>query len=66
MLSGMKTLERKDAEGQPQDHESFQPQFREVGDEAWQSSGYDHATDAYQVEVNGGSSTITMDTSNAQ
>ena len=41
-------------------------QFRGVGDKAWQSSGYEHATDAYQVEVNGGSSTVTMDTSNAQ
>jgi hypothetical protein len=41
-------------------------QFRGVGDEAWQSSGYEHATDAYQVEVKGGSSTVTMDTSSAQ
>lgn len=41
-------------------------QFRGVGDEAWQSSGYDHATDAYQVEVNGGASTVTMDTSGAE
>jgi Domain of unknown function (DUF5668) len=41
-------------------------QFHGVGDESWQSSGYDHATDAYRVEVSGGASTVTMDTSSAQ
>lgn len=40
--------------------------YRGVGNETWQSSGYDHATHVYQVEVNGGSSTVTMDASGAQ
>jgi Domain of unknown function (DUF5668) len=38
-------------------------QLRGVGDESWQSNGYDAATDAYQVDVNGGASTVTLDTS---
>jgi hypothetical protein len=41
-------------------------QYRGVGDETWQTSGYGHATDAYRVEVNGGASTVTMDTSGTQ
>lgn len=40
-------------------------QFRGVGDETWQSNGYVGAADAYQVEVSGGASTVTVDTSNA-
>jgi hypothetical protein len=39
--------------------------LRGVGDESWQSNGYGAAADAYQVEVNGGASTVTMDTSAA-
>jgi hypothetical protein len=41
-------------------------QYHGVGDETWQTSGYDHATDGYRVEVNGGASTVTMDTSATQ
>jgi Domain of unknown function (DUF5668) len=33
-----------------------------VGDESWQSAGYDGAADAYQVEISGGASTVTLDT----
>jgi hypothetical protein len=40
-------------------------QYRGIGDEAWQSSGYDQATNAYRVEVSSGSSTVTMDTTSA-
>jgi hypothetical protein len=36
--------------------------LRGVGDESWQSNGYGAAADAYLVEVNGGASTVTMDT----
>ena len=39
--------------------------LRGVGNESWQSNGYGAAADAYQVEVNGGASTVTMDTSDA-
>jgi hypothetical protein len=39
--------------------------LRGVGDESWQSNGYGAAADAYLVEVNGGASTVTMDTSAA-
>ncbi|HVS47817.1 MAG TPA: DUF5668 domain-containing protein [Candidatus Dormibacteraeota bacterium] len=38
-------------------------QLRGVGDESWQSNGYDAAADGYQVVVNGGASTVTVDTS---
>ena len=37
-----------------------------VGDETWQSAGYDGAADAYQVEINGGASNVTVDTAAAQ
>jgi Domain of unknown function (DUF5668) len=40
-------------------------QLRGVGDETWQSNGYVGAADAYQVEVSGGASTVTVDTSDA-
>jgi hypothetical protein len=33
-----------------------------VGEANWQSNGYAGAADAYQVEVNGGASTVTVDT----
>lgn len=36
-----------------------------VGDESWQSNGFGAAADAYQVEVNDGASTVTMNTSGA-
>jgi hypothetical protein len=36
-----------------------------VGDETWQSAGYDGAADAYQVEVSGGASNVTVDTTAA-
>jgi cell wall-active antibiotic response 4TMS protein YvqF len=36
-----------------------------VGDESWQSNGYDGAADAYHVEVSGGASTVTVDTAAA-
>ena len=36
-----------------------------VGDETWQSAGYDGAADAYLVEINGGASTVTLDTAAA-
>jgi hypothetical protein len=36
-----------------------------IGEETWQSTGYDGATDAYQVDVNGGASTVTVDTTSA-
>ena len=37
-------------------------QVHGVGDESWQSAGYDGAADAYQVEINGGASNVTVDT----
>jgi hypothetical protein len=41
-------------------------QYRGIGDQTWQTDGYDHATDAYRVEINGGASRVTMDTTSAQ
>jgi hypothetical protein len=38
-------------------------QYHGVGDETWQTSGYDQATNGYRVEINGGASTVTIDTS---
>jgi hypothetical protein len=40
-------------------------QLHGVGDESWQSAGYDGAADAYQVEINGGASNVTVDTTAA-
>jgi hypothetical protein len=40
-------------------------QLHGVGDESWQSDGYAGAADAYHVDVNGGASTVTVDTSGA-
>jgi hypothetical protein len=37
-------------------------QLHGVGDESWQSAGYDGAGDAYHVEVSGGASNVTVDT----
>ncbi len=37
-------------------------QYHGIGNESWQSNGYDGAADAYRVEVNGGACTVTMDT----
>lgn len=37
-------------------------QFRGIGNESWQSDGYDNATDAYRIEINGGASNVTLDT----
>jgi hypothetical protein len=34
-----------------------------IGNAKWQSDGYGTATDAYQIEVNGGACTVTVDTS---
>jgi hypothetical protein len=34
-----------------------------IGSKSWQSDGYDTATDAYTIEVNGGACTVTVDTS---
>src|SRR5260370_37155192 len=36
-----------------------------VGDETWQSAGYDRAADAYRAEINGGASNVTLDTTPA-
>lgn len=33
-----------------------------IGSKSWQSSGFDTATDAYRIEVNGGACTLTVDT----
>jgi len=33
-----------------------------IGAAKWQSDGYDNATDAYRIEVDGGASTVTVDT----
>lgn len=38
-------------------------QLHGIGDKSWQSNGYDGAADAYQVDVNGGASVVTVDTS---
>jgi len=40
-------------------------QLHGVGDESWQSAGYDGAADAYHVEISGGASTVTVDTAAA-
>jgi hypothetical protein len=40
-------------------------QVHGIGDESWQSNGYDGAADAYQVDVNGGASMVTVDTTGA-
>ena len=40
-------------------------QLHGVGDESWQSAGYDGAVDAYHVEINGGASNVTLDTTAA-
>ncbi|HEX9096857.1 MAG TPA: hypothetical protein VF990_12240 [Candidatus Dormibacteraeota bacterium] len=40
-------------------------QLHGVGDENWQSAGYDGAADAYQVEISGGASNVTVDTAAA-
>ena len=40
-------------------------QLHGVGDETWQSAGYDGAADAYQVEINGGASNVSVDTTAA-
>lgn len=40
-------------------------QLHGVGDETWQSAGYDGAADAYHVEISGGASTVTVDTNEA-
>jgi hypothetical protein len=37
-------------------------QLHGVGDESWQSAGYDGAADAYHIEISGGASTVTLDT----
>jgi hypothetical protein len=37
-------------------------QLHGVGDESWQSAGYDGASDAYHVEISGGASNVTLDT----
>jgi hypothetical protein len=40
-------------------------QLHGVGDQSWQSAGYDGAADAYHVEVSGGASNVTVDTTAA-
>lgn len=40
-------------------------QLHGVGDESWQSNGYDGAADAYRVDVNGGACSVTVDTNGA-
>jgi hypothetical protein len=40
-------------------------QFHGVGEESWQSAGYDGAADAFHVEISGGASTVTVDTAAA-
>ena len=37
-------------------------QHHGIGSPGWQSSGFDQATDAYRVEVNGGACTVSIDT----
>jgi hypothetical protein len=39
--------------------------LRGIGEQSWQSNGYDGSADAYRVGVNGGASTVTMDTRDA-
>lgn len=38
-------------------------QHRGIGSQSWQSAGYEGATDAYRVEVNGGACTVAIDAS---
>lgn len=38
-------------------------QHHGIGDQSWQSSGFSGASDAYQIDVNAGACTVTMDTS---
>lgn len=38
-------------------------QHRGIGSRSWQSAGYDGATDAYKVEINGGACTVGIDAS---
>jgi cell wall-active antibiotic response 4TMS protein YvqF len=38
-------------------------QYHGIGDQSWQSNGFNSASDSYQVDVNGGACTVTMDTS---
>ena len=33
-----------------------------IGSKSWQTDGYDNATDGYQIEVNGGACSVTVDT----
>jgi hypothetical protein len=40
-------------------------QLRGIGDESWQSNGYEGATNAYLVDVNAGASMVTVDTTGA-
>jgi hypothetical protein len=37
--------------------------YRGIGSQSWQSTDYQGATDAYRVEINGGASTVGIDTS---
>jgi hypothetical protein len=37
-------------------------QYHGIGDQSWQSNGYNGAADAYRVDVNGGACTVTIDT----
>jgi hypothetical protein len=37
-------------------------QYHAVGDQSWQSNGYNGAADAYRVDVNGGACNVTMQT----
>jgi hypothetical protein len=41
-------------------------QYHGIGDLSWQSSGYAGASNAYQVEVSAGASSVTMDTGSQQ
>lgn len=40
--------------------------FRGIGGQEWKSDGYDQASNRYQVEVNGGACTVTVDTATPQ
>lgn len=40
-------------------------QLHGVGEESWQSAGYDGAGDAYHIEISGGASNVTLDTTAA-
>jgi hypothetical protein len=40
-------------------------QYHGFGDQSWQSSGFNGASDAYSVEANAGACTVTMDTTGA-